>query len=173
MVIIAVVGTFAFLLLLALVVLVGWYAYLTRQVLKTTNRPELVVYLKFYTEKVNAVRTVRITELCVKNVGFGIVRKLRFNGDFHFQPENGLVLEDISFIQSGVDILLPGQEIYEIVNTLEGNIYQNNDQNSSTEIEVIYQDTRGFAYQDSFTLDFNYLNHPRYNLNRPRYSSVT
>ena len=160
--IISVVGLLVFLLLLVLVGLIGWYTYLTREVFKTTNRPELVVYLQFYMEKVNAVRDVWITELCVKNAGFGIARKLRFNGDVYFQPENGLALENIYFIQTGVDNLLPGQEIYEVVSSRENTYFHNNDQNSSIEIGVIYEDTKGFSYQDSFTLDFNYLNHLQY-----------
>ena len=160
--IISVIGLLAFLLLLVLVGLVGWYTYLTREVFKTTNRPELAVYLQFYMEKVNAVHDVWITELCVKNVGFGIARKLRFNGDFCFQPENGLALENIYFIQTGIDNLLPGQEIYGVVSSQENPYFHNYDQNASIEIDVIYEDTKGFAYQDSFTLDFNYLNHPQY-----------
>ena len=88
-----------------MVVLTSVYVYLTGRILKSTNCPEIVVYLcpsetHFY-----------CLNLCVENVGTGLARDIKFTGNLSFAPDHDLPLEKIGFIKKGIDYLGPGQKI--------------------------------------------------------------
>ncbi|MYF99345.1 hypothetical protein F4212_09465 [Candidatus Poribacteria bacterium] len=160
--IIGVVGVFAFLLIFVLVGIICWYTYLLRQILKSTNRPEIVIYLRFYTDNQNVPETYSTTELCLKNVGYGVARNIKFGGSLGFIPADGVPLHKITFLKYGVGALLPENELCEIISSTNEHFYLYENQRSVTDVDIIYENSNGIEYSDTFTLDFNYSNHPQY-----------
>ena len=82
-----------------------WYVHLTRQLLKVTHKPEILVYLCPSETYFNCIN------LCVQNVGTGLARDVKFTGNLSFSPDNDLRLGEIGFIKKGIDYLGPGQKI--------------------------------------------------------------
>lgn len=159
--IIGFVGAFAILLIFVLVGIICWHTYLLRQILKATNRPEIVIYIRFYTDEQSEPETYSMTELCVRNVGYGVARNIKFGDSLGFTPADGVPLYKIIFLKYGIGTLLPGSELCEIVSSTNGHFYLYENQRSVTNVDVIYENSNGIKYSDTFTLDFNYSNHPQ------------
>ena len=63
-----------------LAVITYLYAKTTREILKASNKPEIIIFLfpdKTYPYCVN---------LCIENIGTGFAHKIYFSGDFSFAP---------------------------------------------------------------------------------------
>ena len=96
----------------ATVVLVGvtiWYAHTTREILKATNKPEILIFLypsEFHPSLVN---------LCIQNIGTGFASKIVFSGDdLSFSPPLGfqeIPLNEMSIFKNDIDYLGPGKKI--------------------------------------------------------------
>lgn len=59
-----------------LVLVTVWYVHLTRQLLKSSYKPEVIVYLRASPTLIRENLQVNETTLCVKNSGQGVARKL-------------------------------------------------------------------------------------------------
>ena len=89
---------------------------LTQEMLENSYKPEVVVRL--LREGVRTVQTAPMEStdkpmiiLSVKNVGPGIARKIKFEGNFSFQPyKDDPPLKSINFLTNGIDRLAPGDE---------------------------------------------------------------
>lgn len=145
-----------------LVIITGWYAYLTRKLVDTANKPEVIVYL--LCEKVisglvgenkldQSIFETTVTTLSVENVGTGVARKIKFGGDLTFAPYGGTPLEQIGFLKRGISLLAPGQKIERNqVSRLTGSV---DFSQVPVDIDVTYEDLQGKEYSRSFTLDFS------------------
>ena len=83
-----------------MVVLTSVYVYLTGRILKSTNCPEILVYLR------PSETYFHCLNLCVENVGTGLARDIKFTGNLSFAPDHDLPLEKIGFIKKGIDYLV-------------------------------------------------------------------
>lgn len=160
--IIGVVGVFSFLFIFVLVGIIYWYTYLLRQILKVTNRPEIAIYLRFCTDEQSGSETYSTTELCVKNVGYGVARNIKFGDSLSFIPVDGMPFYQVTFLKYGIGMLLLGNEYCEIISSTNRDFYLYENQRSLTDVDVIYENSNGIEYSDTFTLDFNYSNHLQY-----------
>ena len=130
----------------------AWYVHLTRQLLKASYKPEVVVYLRASPTLIRENLQVNETTLCVKNTGQGVARKIDFGDDLSFAPYGGESLESIGFLKNGIDVLAPGQERRQSEPTVAdpfGDLSQ-----LQVTIPVNYEDSRGAKYSDAFSLDF-------------------
>ena len=140
---------------IATFVLVGvtvWYVHLTRQLLKASYKPEVVVYLRASPIFIRENLQVNETTLCVKNSGQGTARKIKFGGNLSFAPYGGEALESIGFLKNGIDSLAPGQERRQSEPSVAdpfGDLSQ-----LQVTIQVTYEDSQGEEYFDDFPLDF-------------------
>ena len=146
---------------IATVVLVGitWrYVRLTGFLLKATYKPQIFVSLR-YKDFVSpsGAGTLHWQNICVKNIGAGLAREVRFGGDFSFRTEISTPLKEIGFIKNGIDALAPGQEMHERV-FIE---FEPDEEYPPVLITVAYKDSMGGDYKDEFTLDFNDRSLPR------------
>ncbi|RKU24565.1 hypothetical protein C6497_17230 [Candidatus Poribacteria bacterium] len=139
----------------------------TRRSIEETDRPEVVIFLIF--EDGTPPESHSNTEyycklsLCVRNFGTRTARKVRFKGDFSFQPPKGISLDTIDFIDKGIEILPPGIDVIQRVSHSDYfyNIYDHDyyhDKSSKIDIHVEYQSFGGILYYDLFPVDFlNFL----------------
>ncbi len=145
-----------------LVIITGWYAHLTRKLVDTASKPEIIVYL--LREKVisglvsereldQSIFETTVATLCVENVGTGVARTIRFGGSLAFAPYGGIPLEQIGFLKRGITLLAPGQKIeHNQVSRLTGSVDLSQ---TPIDIDVTYEDLQGKEYSRTFTLDFN------------------
>ena len=89
---------------------------LTQEIVEDSYRPEVVICLLY--KDVTSIR-IELTEyraasmliLSLKNLGPGVARKIKFEGDLSFFPyEDGLPISSVNFLKNGIDRLVPGEE---------------------------------------------------------------
>ena len=147
-------GTLIVITIFLLVLITGWYIYSTRQFLKALCKPEIVVYLRAaevskYRSRAPAYRV----QCCVKNVGTGVARKIRFGGDLVVKDDlfiNGSLLKSVSFIEDGIDTLVQGDE-----RTCQAG-YEEQCESRKLRLTVtaFYEDSMGNSFEGKFPLNF-------------------
>ena len=145
---------------IATVVLVGitWrYVRLTGSLLKATYKPQIFVSLRYEEFIGSSGSSLHWQNICVKSIGAGLAREVRFGGDLSFRTEISTPLKEIGFIKNGIDALAPGQEMDERV-PIE---FEPDEEYPPVLITVAYKDSMGGDYKDEFTLDFNDRSLPR------------
>ena len=88
----------------------------TKRMVDQMNMSDVAVFFRNErpTSKVNIYFQIHF---CLKNVGMQTVRKVRFEGDLSFNPNdkdknpNNKSIGDIIWVKSGIEVLLP-QEVY-------------------------------------------------------------
>ena len=83
------------------------YVRLTQDILKATNKPKVILFLRYSHSSIS---------LCVQNIGTGYASDVEFGGDLSFKttnpyPEEGKVLKDIEPFKSGINFLGTGHKI--------------------------------------------------------------
>ena len=129
------------------------YVRLTGSLLKATYKPDVLIFQHSKRHE----KLYYIQSICVKNVGVGIARKIRFGGDLAFQTVKGSPLNEIYFIQKRIDALAPGQEISHAVTPLL-DVKREDHNYPPVWITVTYEDMVGEIYKGKFKLDFNDVN---------------
>lgn len=131
---------------IVLVSIIGYYAYLTRRLLKINDTPEIAVSLCPHEAHIHCVM------LCIENIGTGAARDIRFQTNLSFKPDGERALEDVSFLRNGIGYLGPGQKrehfLVSIIDKLDDL------KKTPIEIGVTYTDTLKKVYQCAFHLDF-------------------
>ena len=102
-----------FLTAAATIVLVGitwWYARLTQKILKATNKPEVIIFLRFNNDRTISFR--------IENIGTGYASDVKFAGDllFHkarhqFPGEEYKPIEEFPPFKNGIPYLGSGHKI--------------------------------------------------------------
>ena len=141
-----------------LAILTGKYVRLTQQMVEGAYKPEVVVRLLH--EGVRTVQTApteftdkRTIILSIKNVGPGVARKIKFEGDFSFRSYGGdLPLKSINFLANGIDQLVPGEE-RRSNSFLTGDPSADPNQLQVT-ITGTWEDLKGKKYCEDFCLNF-------------------
>lgn len=136
------------------------YVRLTREMLEASYKPEVVVRLLH--SSIQYIRVAAQTEtghrptliVSVKNVGPGVARKIRFEGDPAFAPSEGdPPLMSVYFLSNGIDRLAPGEEKLSEDNAFTGNPSGDRNQLQTT-IRGTWEDSKGKEYSEDFYLDF-------------------
>ena len=137
-----------------LVIITGWYARVTDKLLKATDRPEIVVSL--HIDRLADHSAIYVKYICVKNVGTGVARGMNFGGDLDFKTVDGIQLNQIYFLEKGIDALPPGKERCHPVTPERGPASEPDVESyDPVVITVSYKDTVGDDHDREFTLDFN------------------
>lgn len=87
-----------------LVGIIGYYTYLTWQLLKANNTPEIVVSLRPHHVHVQLVM------LCIENIGTGAAHDLQFTTNPTSIPNLSVPFEKIGFLKSGIAYFEPGRK---------------------------------------------------------------
>ena len=146
-----------------LVIITGWYVYITSQLLKVNSKPEVIVYLLNNktegrpSENHSFGAIEMITTLCVQNVGRGVARNIKFGGDLSFCPYGGEPLENIEFFKKGITLLAPAHRIKYRRNNPP--IVSFDVTQTQVDIKIIYEDLQGKKYSNFYTLDFSQSAH--------------
>ena len=131
-----------------LVGITGYYAYLTRRILKAASTPEIAVSLRPHEAHINCVM------LYIENIGSGAARNIQFQTDLSFKPDGERALEEVGFLKKGIDYLGPGQKIEHFLVSVFGKL----DELKKTPLEfsVTYTDSvkQKDKYEHTFCLDF-------------------
>ena len=154
-------GTLIVITIFLLVLITGWYIHSTKQLLKALCKPEIVVYLRASEGVKYRSRTPAYTvQCCVKNVGAGVARKIRFGGDLAVKDNlfiKGSLLKSVSFFEDGIDTLVQGDE-----RTCQaGYEEQYESRKLQLTVTVIYQDSMGNSFKGKFPLNFRDPTLPR------------
>ena len=83
------------------------YVRLTNEILKATNKPEVILFLRYSHSSIS---------LCVQNIGTGYASDVEFGGDLSFKivdlyGREGNALKDIEPFKSGINFLGTGYKI--------------------------------------------------------------
>ena len=131
-----------------LVGITGYYADLTRQMLKANNTPEIAISLRPHEAYIHCVM------LCIENIGTGAARNIQFQTDLSFKPDGDRALEEVGFLKKGIGYLGPGQKIEHFLVSVIGKL----DELKKTPLEFTVTYTGAMKqkqkYEHTFYLDF-------------------
>lgn len=119
-----------------LVGITGYYAYLTRRLLKASDTPEIAITLRPHEGYIHCVM------LCIENIGTGAARDIQFQTDLSFKPDGERTLEEVGFLKNGIDYLGPKEKIEHFLVSVIGKL----DKLKETPLEI------GVTYTDSLKL---------------------
>ena len=135
---------------IALAGITFWYVLVTRNILKATNKPEVILFLRSGERKIN---------LCVQNIGAGYASDIKFTGDLSFIPNRtvGLIeddsdskpLEELEPFKSGINYLGTGHKI-ETFLCYDSSLFPTD---ASFSVNLIYKDSAQGKYTKSFSFE--------------------
>ena len=126
-----------------------WYVLVTKDILKATNKPEVILFLRPNEREIN---------LCVQNIGAGYASNIKFTGDLSFKPNRnaGFIvddsdskpLEELEPFKSGINYLGTGHKIETFL------CYSGRSQlEDSFTINLVYEDSAHIKYMKSFSFE--------------------
>ena len=120
--------------------LTGKYVQLTQEMLRATNKPEVIAYLHYRTRRYS---------LCVENVGTGYASNVKFTGDLSFQlmPKK---LGELDPFKNGIDYLGVGHKATTFLSRLTGVGFL---PEKSFNITITYKDSTNTEYTKTFSFD--------------------
>lgn len=130
-----------------LVGITGYYAYLTRQLLKASDTPEIAISLRPHDISVNLVM------LCIENVGTGAARDVTFITDPPSIPNLDIPFEKIGFLKSGIRYFESGRKIEQFLVSVIGKFDEL--KQTRLKITVTYKDSTNYKRERIFHLDFS------------------
>ncbi len=131
-----------------LVGITGYYAYLTRRLLKASDTPEIAISLRPHEAHVNAVM------LCIENIGTGAARSLQFATNPSSVSALDIPLEKIGVLWNGIAFFEPGRKIEQLLVIVLGKGKLNELRKTALEITVMYKDSANHKHKRAFRLDF-------------------
>ena len=130
-----------------LVVITGYYAYLTRRLLKANDTPEIAISLRPHERSVNLVM------LCIENVGTGAAHDVRFITNPSSIPILDIPFENIGFLKSGIGYFEPGRKIEQFLVSVINKFDEL--KQTQLKITVAYKDSANRTHEQIFSLDFS------------------
>ena len=133
---------------IVLVSIIGYYAYLTRRLLKANDLPEIAVSLRPHEAYIHCVM------LCIENIGTRAARDIQFQTDLSFQPDGERSLEEVGFLRNGIDYLGPREKLEHFLVSVIGKLDELKE--IPLEISVTYTDSVKLKHRHerTFRLDF-------------------
>ncbi len=132
--------------IVVLVVITGYYAYLTRKQLKASDTPEITISLRPHEVHVNLVM------LWLENIGTGAARNLQFVTSPSVVSSLDIPFEKISFLKNGIAYFAPGRKIEQFLVNVTGKFDEL--KRIPIEITVTYSDSVNHSHERTFHLDF-------------------
>ena len=131
---------------IVLVIITKKYVLLTQDILKATNKPKVILFLRYRERSIS---------LCIQNIASGYASDIEFGGDLSFKTidlygREGKALKDIEPFKSGINFLGTGHKI----NTTlchEGDIRDL--KKRSFKILVSYKDSAGKTFKQLSPFD--------------------
>lgn len=136
---------------IATVTLVGitfWYTRITNEILKATNKPEVIIFFHYGENSVN---------LCVQNIGTGYATDIKFTGELSFTPidPGDKALKELEPYKSGIDYLGCGHKIETFLFTTHDIHKLSVRFNHPMNITVTYKDSANTEYEKTHLFDFH------------------
>ena len=131
---------------------------LTQEMVENSYKPEVVVCLLSRGTRPVKIAPTETTDkpimiLSIKNVGPGVARKIKFEGDFSFRSyEDGESLESVNFLTNEIERLVPGEE-RRSNSTFTADPFRDPNQLQVT-ITGTWEDLKGKKYCEDFCLNF-------------------
>ena len=127
--------------------------YITWQILRVSNKPEVIISHRATTDR-DAWPPSFTSRVCVKNVGQSLARNVQFkSSDFSKTFYGNESLENIKFLVSGIDTLAPGEEECDTHTYEDRRGYRG--EGLRIKVHITYEDSRGKTYKPkTFTLEF-------------------
>ena len=125
----------------------AYYAYLTRQLLKANDTPEIAISLRPHEISVNLVM------LYIENVGTGAAHDVKFITDPSSLPSLDIPFEKIGFLKSGIRYFEPGRKIEQFLVNVIGKFDEL--KQTQLKITVTYKDSTNHKREQIFHLDFS------------------
>ena len=125
----------------------AYYAYLTRQLLKADDTPEIAISLRPHEISVNLVM------LYIENVGTGAAHDVKFITDPSSLPSLDIPFEKIGFLKSGIRYFEPGRKIEQFLVSVIGKFDEL--KQTQLKITVTYKDSTNHKREQIFHLDFS------------------
>ena len=133
-----------------LVILTGFYVYLTWRLLKANNKPEIAIRLRPHRVHVNW------TMLSIENIGTGPARDVQFETDLSFKPDGETPLEEFGALREGIRYFPRGTKIHYFLVSAIGKLDEL--KQTPLQIAVTYKDpTKLRRRKENFCLDFGEL----------------
>lgn len=131
----------------AVLTIITWrYVRLTRDILKTTNKPQIILFLRYEGGKVS---------LCVQNIGTGYASDVDFSGDLFslktipaVHGDEGQRLKDLEPYKSGINYLGSG---YKIDTFLFSGVRSSEVSRQTLRATVSYKDSVNTKEKECFT----------------------
>ena len=124
------------------------YTYLTWQLLKANDTPEISISLRPHKAHIHCLI------LCIENIGTGAARDIKFQTDLSFKPDGERALAEVGFLKNGIDYLGPQKKIEHFLVSVIGKLDKGKER--PLEISVTYTDSVKLKYRHkrTFRLDF-------------------
>ena len=124
------------------------YTYLTWQLLKANDTPEISVSLRPHKAHIHCVM------LCIENIGTGAARDIQFQTDLSFKPDGESPLREVGFLKNGIDYLGPQEKIEHFLVSVIGKLDKLKEE--PLEISVTYTSSVNLKrrHERTFRLDF-------------------
>lgn len=140
-----------------LAVITYLYAKTTREILKASNKPEILIFL--FPDETHPY----CVNLCIENIGTGFAHKIYFAGDLSFVPmlpHGWKPLSENGILKNGIDYLPPGKKVeifLFMTNTMEQSFSPGmlTISEESLDITVTYRDSVNTEHEKNFQLEFN------------------
>ena len=131
-----------------LVTITVCYTYLTWQLLKANDTPEISVSLRPHKAHIHCVM------LCIENIGTGAARDIQFQTDLSFKPDGERPLREVGFLKNGIDYLGPQEKIEHFLVSVIGKLDKLKEK--PLEISVTYTSSVKLKrrHERTFRLDF-------------------
>lgn len=135
----------------------------TKRMVDQMNMSDVAVFFKNERPKSN-INIYFQVHFCVKNVGMQTVRKVRFEGDLCFYPNDkdknpyNKPIGDIIWVKSGIEVLLPQEVFSDVIYTANYAVEEQTFKEispSKANIKLIYEDIFKREHSVAFSLDLH------------------
>ena len=134
---------------IVLAIITKRYVQLTQDILKATNKPEIIMFFHYGENSVN---------LCVQNIGAGYATDIKFTGGLSFSPidPGDKALKELEPYKSGIDYLGCGHKIETFLFSTHHYTHKIAVRfNQPLNITVTYKDSANTEYEKTCLFDFH------------------
>jgi hypothetical protein len=96
---------------------------------------------------------INFMDLVIQNIGLGPAYNIEFEVHPDFEYEKGKFLSEIGFMKKGLKYLAPNQKLQSFLTNTSEN-FEDKIKNSF-KIKVVYQNSVGKIYEDTYLIDFS------------------
>jgi hypothetical protein len=121
----------------------------TRKMREAQTEPKVSVIIQPKKEWIGLI------DLLIQNIGLGPAYNIKFEVNPDFEYEKGKFLSELGLIKNGLKYLAPSQKLQFFLTSMRENLKEKI--KNSFEIKVVYQNSIGKTYEDTYLIDFSLL----------------